>query len=129
MALFCVFGVSSRNLPFDAKCSSNRFFERLCLFVDYEVRALGDKHRAAMLVIDDGVPFADVLCRKLTTLHPLKVERRRLPAALVGLRDLVPLRFCVVAHQVCPPILPRSAASNRKHRRTTSRRIPHRRGK
>ena len=80
----CVFDSSARNLPFDAKDGSNFLFERLCSFVDYEVRALGDKHRAVMLVIDDGVPFADVLCRKLTALHPLKVERRRLPAALVA---------------------------------------------
>ena len=59
MALFCIFGASARKLPFDAKHGSNCFFERLCSFVDYEVRALGDKHRAVMLVIDDGVPFAD----------------------------------------------------------------------
>ena len=109
MALFCVFDSSARNLSFDAKCGSNRLFERLCSFVDYEVRALGDKRRAVMLVIDDGVPFADVLCRKLTALHPLKVERRRLLAALVGLRDLAPLRFCVVAHQVCPHSSPLSS--------------------
>ena len=109
MALFCVFDSSARNLLFDTKSGLNCLFERLCSFVDYEVRALGDKHRAVMLVLDDGVPFADVLCRKLTALHPLKVERRRLPAALVGLRDLAPLRFCVVAQQVCPHSSPLSS--------------------
>lgn len=71
MVLFCVFDSSARNLPFDAKGGSNCLFERLCSFVDYEVRALGDKHRAAMLVIDhDGhAGFA------LLTIHPAIVGK------------------------------------------------------
>ena len=86
-----------------------RLFDLVKSAINDEVRALGDKHRPAMLVIDDGCPFADVLSWQFAPLHSFKVVRRCFPTSLVGLWDLALLRFCVVTHQVCPHSSPFSS--------------------